>query len=442
MMRNKASILISFIVLLLLFGCGGGTGDSTAAGPESAPESAPSSAPVTLKFYTMLASLTEADWQNLIAKPLELKYPNITLEMIPTGKGSQITDLVADHNVPDILFAGRTHVIQVDELKLFHDMAGDVKQNNFDLNKYKSGVIDAIRKYDPTETRLIGLPLYMNTSLTFYNKDVFDKFGVSYPKDGLIWEDLVEVAKRLTRLDNGEQYYGIWPSTWSVMSDQLQQARVKGAVSLIDTDNMRAVFGLQKSLYGVQAGLKVTNNGNVAMDTFTKDRKLGILPYYINNVFPVMEQLQKDGKPFNWDMVNFPSFRAQPGVLPPNGIYMLAMTEQGQHKKEAFQAIKFLSSDVEVQTAISKTGKLSAIRNPKVADVYGETYTSLKGKNRDVLLENKAAPAIIPEKFDSIANKYLNQAIVNVVEKQVDINTALREANLKTENDIKAQLAQ
>ncbi len=42
----------------------------------------------------------------------------------------------------------------------------------------------------------------------FYNKDLFDKAGVPYPKDGWTLDDLVDKARKLTRQDGGQQYWG------------------------------------------------------------------------------------------------------------------------------------------------------------------------------------------------------------------------------------------
>lgn len=42
----------------------------------------------------------------------------------------------------------------------------------------------------------------------FYNKELFDRFGVPHPKDGWTLDDLVDRARRLTRQEAGTQYWG------------------------------------------------------------------------------------------------------------------------------------------------------------------------------------------------------------------------------------------
>ncbi len=42
----------------------------------------------------------------------------------------------------------------------------------------------------------------------FYNKDLFDRAGVPYPKEGWTLDDMVDMARKLTRQESGVQYWG------------------------------------------------------------------------------------------------------------------------------------------------------------------------------------------------------------------------------------------
>jgi multiple sugar transport system substrate-binding protein len=44
--------------------------------------------------------------------------------------------------------------------------------------------------------------------VVFYLKDQFDRAGVPYPKDGWTLDDMVDKARKLTRVDAGTQYWG------------------------------------------------------------------------------------------------------------------------------------------------------------------------------------------------------------------------------------------
>jgi multiple sugar transport system substrate-binding protein len=42
----------------------------------------------------------------------------------------------------------------------------------------------------------------------FYNKALFDKFGVAYPKDGWTYEDFLSTVAKMTKTDGGTKYFG------------------------------------------------------------------------------------------------------------------------------------------------------------------------------------------------------------------------------------------
>ena len=44
-----------------------------------------------------------------------------------------------------------------------------------------------------------GFPLSLQINVLFYNKNIFDRFGVPYPHDAMTWEEFAHTAKRVTR---------------------------------------------------------------------------------------------------------------------------------------------------------------------------------------------------------------------------------------------------
>lgn len=62
----------------------------------------------------------------------------------------------------------------------------------------------------------------MNNVVTYYNREIFDKFAISYPRDGITWEEMAALAQKVSRVDNGVQYYGYSTSVnHMVLTNQL-----------------------------------------------------------------------------------------------------------------------------------------------------------------------------------------------------------------------------
>jgi len=60
----------------------------------------------------------------------------------------------------------------------------------------------------------VGLPLYVDMRLETYNKDIFDKYGVSYPPADGNWtvEDYAAMCTKLTQDTNGDGKIDLWGS--------------------------------------------------------------------------------------------------------------------------------------------------------------------------------------------------------------------------------------
>lgn len=69
-----------------------------------------------------------------------------------------------------------------------------------------------------TDKGYFGLPRDFQTIVLFYNKDMFDAAGISYPSADWTWEDLRAASKKLTLKDTDGNYsqWGISPDLWDI----------------------------------------------------------------------------------------------------------------------------------------------------------------------------------------------------------------------------------
>src|SRR5690606_16480897 len=108
----------------------------------------------------------------------------------------------------DIMFESiMTQFSILEQYKLARDMSDLVKKQNIDLSRIEPATIATIRNL--SGGKLYAIPLVINTGMMYYNKNIFDKFGVSYPKNGMTWDETIELGKKINRTDGGTTYYGI-----------------------------------------------------------------------------------------------------------------------------------------------------------------------------------------------------------------------------------------
>jgi len=154
-----------------------------------------------------------ADWPAEVfaatfAEPIQKKFPHMTIKYL----NGNIEQLITAGEKIDILYVsiGNTPS-QLIDTGLQYDIEPLIKKHEFDLNRLEPAMVDAGRQVAGGKG-IYGLPVLVPPSAVYYNKDLFDKFGVAYPKDGQTWDDLYETSKKMTRIDGGIQYYGFGSS--------------------------------------------------------------------------------------------------------------------------------------------------------------------------------------------------------------------------------------
>jgi hypothetical protein len=88
---------------------------------------------------------------------------------------------------------------------------------------------------------------------------------------------------------------------------------------------------------------------------------------------------------------------------------------------------------------LNKRGRLTSLKDAKVKESFGDEMASFKGKNKQAVFQVVPAPQLAYTLYDQIANKELGAAMNQVIDKKVDVNTALRQAEEKANQAIDAQ---
>ncbi|CAG7638390.1 ABC transporter substrate-binding protein [Paenibacillus allorhizosphaerae] len=388
--------------------------------------------PVTLKIYMWDAIFQEEAFQKLIAEPVKKKYPNITLQQVVRGPNAQPESIVtSDDNAVDIIMAWNDVLVQFQDLKLLGDITPDVKKAGLDLGRFDAQVLDGMRDGDKKEI-LYGLPFAQDFYALFYNKDLFDKFGVAYPKDGMTWEDAIELAKKLTREDGGVQYKGLDPEGPEKLGNALSLPFVdaKTQKATLDTEGWKRVFDTLKQIYSIPGNQNTISNHAGTVNRFAKDKNVAM--YASHGVVSGLAQSD-----VNWDIAQYPSFKDKPNLYGMVKAYALCITTTSKHREQAMQTLQVMTSD-EVQLAYTKsTAMLSALKNPEMNKHFGEDLPLLKGKHIEGIFKSKPAPFVAQSTYSGKARPSLEAKFKDVMAGK-DINTALREAQEEATKQIDA----
>ncbi|ALS23376.1 MULTISPECIES: ABC transporter substrate-binding protein [Paenibacillus] len=446
-MKRTGTIFIVLLILAIVAACNGGNkapADSGSGGDGSAQADGASSGdfkklgekPLTLKFYSTGATFTDVEFEVMIAGPIRAKYPNVTIERITPAATTTPEEVLSTH-VPDIIFGSvQQRVIRTGA---YQDLRELIKKHNFDESRLKPIGYNYIKEITKGKgDAVLALPFNINQHVMYYNKDIFDKFGVPYPTEKqLTWDEAVELGTKLTRTENGVHYIGLVVDNLTGLAKSLRLPyldRQTGQAAL-DTPDWLRVFELQKRIFEIPGYITPEGTWNWTRDHFMKDQNIAIRVSWLANMVGPLEELRQQGVEFNWDIAPAPNFSDQLGKTREAQIHAIAINSQSQHKDEAFQVIAEILSD-EGQRIIAKNGRVPAIINPELEKDYGADIPVLQGKTVQNVFVGEPLQEHYIHPYESEISKRLLEAAEDLAVKGLDVNSAIRKATEAINKDV------
>ncbi|WP_284645479.1 ABC transporter substrate-binding protein [Paenibacillus silviterrae] len=427
-----SSAALASVITAALTACGGGGEAVKPADVKPAADDPNEKA--ELVIYSNSGDSQES-WNERFGNALKEKFPNYTITYLQKQPNNGLKEL---------LTAGQTIDIYWDSIGGFMDglinngmqldMTDLAKKHNVDMGRLEPVVADSIKQID--SAKMYGIPVFNNNMVLYYNKDIFDKFGVPYPKDGMTWTEANKLAKEVTRSEAGKQYVGLSSSqTHMLPMNQF-------SLPFVDSANKPTIFSNEKwkeyfetvfvepaKAPGYREYMRAHKDAMPYRNEFLKDRELAMFAWLSSIVFVFPEDFQA----MNWDMVSLPTFESLPGVGSQPYPTYFAVTSMSKQPDQAMKVIKHLISD-EVQMKLSKLGVMPVLKNEEVKKAYGQE-SKFKDKNLKASFYNKFAPMATQTLFD----KTLLTPYAKTVPKLMldpDYNTVFRAAEEETTKKI------
>ncbi|MEF3303876.1 extracellular solute-binding protein [Paenibacillus sp. GYB003] len=215
------------------------------------------------------------------------------------------------------------------------------------------------------------MPYSLNFAGWYYNKSIFDKFGVKYPKDLMTWDETFELARKLTRTDGGEAYIGMELDAPDRIGGQMSLPLIdlKTNKALIDTEGWKKVLTFMKQNYELP-GYKFDSRWDYPYIGFLQKKNVAMMTSWADQMLGPLEDMHKKGDSINWDWVALPNFKEYLGTGREVDVHMMIHSSLGKKKEIAWKVMSHILSD-EVQTIVSKSGRLPTIANPDIEKLFG-----------------------------------------------------------------------
>lgn len=153
-----------------------------------------------------------------IIQNFEDQNPNIIAQLEPvSGRDyyARLLTQLAANGAPDIMQIGDDAVPSFVEKGAFIPLSETMTAKGFDPTIYLPGLLE------PGQINGVQylLPKDYSPLAVYYNKTIFDKAGIPYPKEGWTWDDMLDIALDLTQDTDGDgriDVYGLQlPASWT-----------------------------------------------------------------------------------------------------------------------------------------------------------------------------------------------------------------------------------
>lgn len=411
-----------FAMLLVLSACGEKDAANQTEEGSSKENYEISTDPVTLDL--VMSWVSDEEFERYFEEPVRKRYPFITLNRI---KDANLDEMVATGNIPDILQSASPIIYIFMNTGMFDNIEPLIEKFNFDLSRLNPVAVDAVK----TSTQLdylTGLPWTMHFSATYYNKDLFDRFGVNNPRDGMTWEEIVTLARTMTRTEDGIKYRGLEVSDIHYVTSVFAHGVVdpKTNKATLNNDTWKRSLTVLKKIYEIPGN---EGFGGNSTESFAKHQTLAMLASI--NLLPIF----KSAEGLNWDMAQYPQFSEVPNTGAQVDEWILHVTKQSKHKEQAFQVLATVLSD-EVQMNVARHARFPILTGTQIQNEFGKSEAYLEGKNVAAAFKSQPAAALPANEIYSYGLGAIGEAFVKITNEGVDINSALREADESLNNKI------
>ncbi|WP_158606712.1 ABC transporter substrate-binding protein [Paenibacillus ginsengarvi] len=376
--------------------------------------------PAHLVIHSM-SGWTEALFDERFGNAIRKKFPQHTFTYIQSAKGSTYPDLIAAGQAIDIVWESVGLFPQGPmQYGLQYDMTELMKLRGVDTSRIEPTLLDAM-KVMSGGGKMYALPVLNNTVMLYYNKDIFDKFGVTYPKDGMTWDDVLDLNTRLSRTDGSVQYAGLglghFFTTNSLSLPFVDPQTQKPAIS---DPGWKTLYQVYMRMAETQTFKDKVRKENKVPDVnaFVKNKDVAMLAALANT------HTNPDFSSLNWDAVSYPVFKEKPNTGPQSYPTYFGLSAISKNKEQAMDVIQYLVSD-EYQTELSKKGALPVIKTQGVKDAFAKD-TPYAGKNVKAAFYDQFAPISPRTIYDGPVEKAYSSEIIKLMLGETDLNTALR----------------
>ncbi|GIO35142.1 ABC transporter substrate-binding protein [Paenibacillus antibioticophila] len=384
-----------------------------------------------------------------------MEKPNIEIEVVSTNRIYRDNpDGLVDYNKaleefiekeqPDVVMLNtETYERMASEGKLA-EMDTLIERDKYDTQSIYPALMEILK--DKGGGKLYGLAPTFYGNVIFYNADLFTKYGIEVPHDGMTWQEILDTARRFpTDGDTDTRVYGFGTNYGMTMEQLASNIAATQGLKFINTDTMQVTLNTDSWKQAYKLAMDaidsqaIYNPGDTAfqggsMEDYYKSQLflMGRMamtvegPYMLQNLKDVQDRVN-DYKPFQLGAVAGPVDPADPETS--RNIFfndIFGIRANSPNADAAWEFIKFVNSEkfAKVKSRTMNGGLLSRMNVSKEynglnLDVFYKLKPSLNSDSSEDYTK-------IPEAFHMEYYGILTREIQLAQDKKKSIEEALQ----------------
>lgn len=372
----------------------------------------------TVIQFASWGSKSEIEILKPILKEFETENPDIKVEFvhIPQNYFQKIHLLFASNLSPDVIFINNLYLPIYANAGVLEPLNIDSK-NIFDTSSFYEKSLSALSFND----KVYAIPRDISNLVIYYNKDIFDKYNVSYPNKYWKFDDFLKLAQKLTKDTDNDGKTDLWGVSFEEnLLFYLPYLMSEGGGVLSD-DLKTLIIDSPKSQKGLNFYSDLRNKYHVA-PTKAESASATMAQLFLQGKLAMqlsgrwlVPKYREEAK-FNWNVINFPAGEA--GSIVPLDASGWAISKESRHKTEATELIKFLSSKESIEK-FTKSGLIVPARIDVAKGVFINDIKLPKSNKVFIDVIKTAKPTPVSENYNEIQDKikektdYLFNKIIN-----------------------------
>jgi len=342
----------------------------------------------TLRIAYMYGSVYQNDYmRNMYTDTFQFLNENIDIELVPAvdwdalryqrnpnepwrepNPVEEMIKMINGPNPPDVVMVSYEELRELILQNVLQPLDSFIERDKFNLDDLVPSVVSGLREVGNGTLYALS-PTFSSTAL-IYNMRIFDERGVEYPRDNMTWDEIFDLARRVTYGEGNDRVYGfsfnryVWEDLFWSMDSYVAPLGLKvmddnAEKMLVNTDAWEQVWTRMISLktekilaeppqYNYDGPVITPIYNPFEGDAFLSGKAAMALIQYreLPDIIAANNSLRANGQdPIEWDVVTVPIHPESPGKG--GTIYMdpiLAISANAQNTEDAWKFVRFINS--------------------------------------------------------------------------------------------------